>query len=84
MGSVFAGLATALACVPVWACSVCGGDPASPLTAGMNMAIVALLVITGGVLSACSAFFLYLRRRARAARESTVDTAWADGLRGLR
>jgi hypothetical protein len=47
------------------ACGVCFGAPDSPLTAGMNMGILSLLGITGGVLGSFVTFFLKLRRRAR-------------------
>jgi hypothetical protein len=66
------------------ACPVCAGDPSSPMTAGMNGAISTLLVITGVVLSTFVGFFLFLWRRARAARRTQIDTAWIDGLRGAK
>jgi heme/copper-type cytochrome/quinol oxidase subunit 2 len=66
------------------ACSVCAGDPASPMTAGMNSAIWALLAITGTVLSTFVGFFLFLWRRARSSRRTQIDTAWLDGLRGVK
>jgi len=47
------------------ACPSCYGTPDSPMTEGMNMAILSLLGITGGVLVSFVAFFMYLRRRAR-------------------
>jgi LPXTG-motif cell wall-anchored protein len=47
-------------------CAVCYGDPQAPMTNGMNMAILSLLGITGGVLSVFVAFFVFLRKRARA------------------
>jgi len=65
------------------ACSVCGGDPSSPMTAGMNSAIWALLAITGTVVSTVLGFFLFLWRRARATKRTAIDTAWLDGLRGV-
>lgn len=65
------------------ACSVCGGDPSSPMTAGMNSAIWALLAITGTVVSTVIGFFLFLWRRARHSKRAGVDTAWIDGLRGV-
>ena len=65
------------------ACSVCGGDPSSPMTAGMNSAIWALLAITGTVVSTVLGFFLFLWRRARHSKRAGVDTAWIDGLRGV-
>ena len=45
------------------ACPNCYGDPQSPLTDGINMAIVSLLAVTGSVLGGVMAFFLFLRRR---------------------
>jgi hypothetical protein len=47
------------------ACPNCYGDPNSSMTAGMNMAIISLLGITGGVLAGFTAFFVFLRRRFR-------------------
>lgn len=47
----------------VTACPTCYGAPGSPMTDGMNMAILSLLGITGGVLTGVVAFFLYMRRR---------------------
>lgn len=46
------------------ACPSCYGAPDSPMTEGMNMAIMSLLGITGAVLAGFVAFFVYLRRRA--------------------
>ncbi len=66
------------------ACSVCGGDPSSPMTAGMNNAIWALLAVTGSVLSTFVGFFLFLWRRARAIKRTPLDTASLDGLRGAK
>ena len=47
------------------ACSVCFGASDAPQTKGMNMAIMTLLIVIGGVLIALAAFFLHLRRQAR-------------------
>ena len=47
----------------VLACPSCYGAPDSPMTNGMNMAIMSLLGITGFVLIAFVSFFIYLRRR---------------------
>ena len=46
------------------ACPSCYGASDAPMTQGMNMAILSLLGITGGVLVAFGSFFVYLRRRA--------------------
>jgi len=47
----------------VVACPVCYGDKASPMTAGMNTAILVMLGIVGGVLSLIVTFFLVMWRR---------------------
>ena len=49
------------------ACPVCFGQNDSPMAAAANLAIVVMLVIVGGVLTAFGSFFIYLRRRARIA-----------------
>ncbi|RMD93558.1 MAG: hypothetical protein D6814_15485 [Calditrichaeota bacterium] len=46
------------------ACPVCYGAPDSPLTAGMNLAILTMIGIIGFILSSFVIFFIYLRRRA--------------------
>ena len=48
-----------------YACPNCYGDPESAVTEGMNMAIMSLLGVTGGVLVSIAGFFLYVRRRVR-------------------
>jgi len=47
------------------ACPSCYGDPNAADVRGLNVAIIALLGITGGVLGAFATFFLHLRKRAR-------------------
>jgi len=44
-------------------CPSCYGDPNSSATQGMNIAILSLLGVTGSVLGAVLAFFLYMRHR---------------------
>lgn len=56
-----------------FACPVCYGDPQSSMTDGMNMAIVSLLGVTGGVLTGVAAFFLFLRRRLRMLNQRFAD-----------
>ena len=53
----------------VQACPVCYGDPNAADVQGLNLAIIALLGLTGGVLGAFGTFFLYLRKRARLVNE---------------
>ena len=45
-------------------CSVCFGDPSSPLTQGYNFAVIALLVVVVGVLTGFAVMFLNFRKRA--------------------
>ena len=54
-----------LAPAEAWACPVCFGAVDSPMARGMHWAIFALLGITGGVLCAFAAFFIYLFKRSR-------------------
>ena len=52
------------------ACPVCFGASDSLAAMGMNNAILALLIVTVGVLSSFGAFFIYLMRRASAVHQS--------------
>jgi predicted transporter len=53
------------------ACPVCFGAPDSPQTQAAQMGILALLVVTVGMLASIAAFFfVYLRRRIRLFEES--------------
>lgn len=52
----------------VEACSVCFGNPDSPHTQAMSKAILALLVVIGGVLVCFATFFLYLVRKSKLVR----------------
>ena len=49
----------------VIACATCYGDPGSPMTQGLNFAILTMLGITVLVLGGCAAFMVVLARRAR-------------------
>jgi len=49
-----------------WACAVCLGDPASPLTRGLNAGILVLLGFVGLVFTGAFAFIISMRRRMRA------------------
>ena len=48
-----------------YACATCFGDPNSKATQGMNLAIITMLTITGGVLSSFLSFIYILNRRAK-------------------
>ena len=45
------------------ACPVCFGQNDSPLAAGINWGIFAMLAVTGGVLVCFATFFIHLMRR---------------------
>ena len=47
------------------ACPACIGTSESPMQAGMNLGIMALLGVIGAVLACFASFFVYLARRAR-------------------
>ena len=47
------------------ACPSCYGAADAPMTEGMNMAILALMGVTGSVLVGFVSFFVYLRKRTR-------------------
>jgi len=50
---------------PAWACSVCMGNPKSPLVQSANIGIVFLLMVVGGVLAGFGGLFLTWRSRAK-------------------
>ena len=56
------------------ACPICYGGGESPAKEAMNMAIISLLGVTGGVLAGFGTLILRMRRRAR--------TVSADGATG--
>jgi hypothetical protein len=53
------------------ACPVCFGQNDSPMAAGINLGIFAMLGVTGVVLAAFASFFIHLMRRARLAAEAS-------------
>lgn len=55
------------------ACPSCYGSAIGPMIDGMNMAIVAMLGITGVVLTAISSFFVMMRRRLKRLRATSPD-----------
>ena len=55
------------------ACPVCFGQNDSPLTAGINMGIAAMLAVTGVVLLAFASFFVHLMRRARQVEQAEAQ-----------
>lgn len=74
-------LGAALACASapaVQACQSCFGAEDSPLIDGARFGAFALIAVTLGVQGAFVAFFLYLRRRARAASIQELDAEWGE------
>ena len=64
------------ACVSSPACPSCYGAADSPMTAGMNMAIIGMLGLTGFVLAAISFIFFILIRRAKILRDHSVGNTY--------
>lgn len=63
LGAVLGSSGIASDCV--WACSVCFGNPDSPIVRGARMGVIALLAVVVPVLIGFGIFFVYLSRRAR-------------------
>jgi hypothetical protein len=67
---VAAAAALALGAAPAAACSICFGDPNSPIGKSAEMGVWFLLAVIVAVEGAFGIFFfVYLRRRARAFRD---------------
>lgn len=61
------------------ACPTCYGAADSPMVDGMNMAILAMLGITGCVLAAISSFFIMMRRRLKRLRNVPPHRPFVNG-----
>ena len=55
-----------------FACPVCFGQSDSPMAWGVNMGIVVMLAVTGGVLAGFATFFVHLMRRAHLAADPPI------------
>ena len=62
----------------VFACPVCFGDKDSPMTAGMDSAILVMLGITGFMLTLIALFFVMVWRRLKRQNEQMSDHAFVD------
>lgn len=60
------------------ACQACFGAEDSPLIDGARLGAFALIGVTIGVQGGFVAFFLHLRRRARAASRLELDAQWVE------
>lgn len=65
-----AGISLTLLPTPAFACPVCYGAIEGPAADAMNLAILALLGVTGLVLGGVAAFFIYLTKRAQTNQEN--------------
>jgi hypothetical protein len=63
---------------PVWACPVCYGSTDASTIAGVNLAILALLGVTGSVLAGFGSFFLHIRKRSKMALSGSNDVPKKD------
>jgi hypothetical protein len=63
---------------PAWACPVCYGSTDPSTIAGVNLAILALLGVTGSVLAGFGSFFLHIRKRSRMALRGSNDVPKRD------
>ena len=61
---MFACLAALLSAQPALACSVCFGDPTSPMTQGVHAGVLVLLGVVGVVLTGLASLLLFWMRRA--------------------
>ena len=74
---------------PVMACSVCYGDPNSPMTKGVEAGVLVLLGVVGTVLLLLASLLLFWMRRASKLGESGLGTGeasvvYAAGAAGIR
>ncbi len=53
----------------IWACAVCFGAQDSPMTSGLNVGILTMLGVVGGVLFGIAAFIVNMIRRSKGIRE---------------
>jgi hypothetical protein len=51
------------------ACPVCFGQSDSPMAWAVNLSIIVMLLVVGGVLAGFASFIFYLMRRARLTEE---------------
>ena len=66
--------ASFLALPSAFACSVCYGEPDSPMTRGLTWAIVALVGAVSLVLTGVTCFFVHVNRRASALEQAAQDS----------
>lgn len=66
---------TLIAAAGAFSCPVCYGAGESSRFDGMNWAILAMVGITGAVLSGISAFFVAMRKRIRMHRDGTLPVS---------
>jgi hypothetical protein len=67
-----------LALPSAFACSVCYGEPDSPMTRGLTWAIVVLAGMVGVVLTGVTVFFVQVNRRANVLEQAAHDSEKAN------
>ncbi len=72
-------LATVSSAQTALACSVCYGDPNSPMTHGAQAGVLVLLGVVGGVLLLIASLLLFWMRRAAKLDEFGRDVGEASG-----
>jgi hypothetical protein len=75
--AVFVGLFALAGATEALACPVCFGDAEGPMIDAARLGTFLLLGITLAIQGAFVAFFLYLRRQARKARDQALDAEWS-------
>jgi hypothetical protein len=60
---------------PALACSICFGDPGSPVAQGVVMGVLALLGVVLAVLGGFIAFFVYIARRASSTAARATESS---------
>ena len=60
------------------ACPACYGDKDSPITAGMNTAILVMLGITGGMLSLIVTFFVMMWKRYKSYQNQILQAVFVN------
>ena len=69
-------IATIVTAIDASACPVCFGAKDSPMTAGMNMAILTMLGIIGSVLMGFVGIFIFMWRRNKRQQKALSDFAY--------
>lgn len=75
---ILAGLLPALFADPLFACSVCYGDPNSSMSKGLTWGIAVLLGVVVTVLGGITTFFVYLAKKSATASIAPASASLPD------